>query len=166
MRQSSNALLVSSIALAAALCAGPALAGTVSVSSADPMGFSDAGSTPWEKQADVDVLTRHLQTLGQRHLPADSSLKVELLDIDLAGTVRISTRAGNDRRVLKGGADVPRISLRYVFESAGKAPLSAEESVTDLDYLRRMERNQHLDSLHFEKQMLERWFRARFASPQ
>jgi len=166
MRQSSNALLVSSIALAAALCVGPALAGTVSVSSADPMGFSDAGSTPWEKQANLDALTRHLQSLGQRHLPGDSSLKVELLDIDLAGTTRFSARAGQELRVVKGGADVPRISLRYVFESAGKAPLSAQESVTDLDYLRRMQGNQQLDRLHYEKQMLERWFMARFVAPR
>lgn len=162
MRDYSTALRQICICIAAGLSVGLASAGTVTVTSVDPSRFSDAGSALWEKEAALDALTRHLQGLGERHLPADQTLQVEVLDLDLAGTLRYSSRAGRELRVLRGSADVPRIRLRYALESGGKSLQGAQETVTDLSYMRGIPRTEHADPLHYEKQMLERWFKERF----
>ena len=144
-----------------AMCTGAA-AGDVTVSFAKQAGYSDAGPSPWEEQATLDALAKHLRALGQRHLPADQLLKVEVLDVDLAGIVRPSRRTGTPLRVVNGGADWPRITLRYTLEAPGQAPRSAEEAVTDLDYAHRLGASRATEALHYEKQMLDAWFKARF----
>jgi len=147
--------------VAAAVSTG-AMAGEVKVSFAKQAGDADAGQSPWEEQATLEALAKHLRALGQRHLPGDHVLKVELLDVDLAGIVRPSRRTGVPLRVVNGGADWPRIKLRYVLEAPGQAPLSGEESVTDMDYAHSLGASRASEPLHFEKQMLDSWFKARF----
>ena len=145
----------------AAMCSGAA-AGDVTVSFAKQAGYSDAGQSPWEERATLDALAKHLQALGQRHLPADRLLKVEVLDVDLAGILRPSRRSATPLRVVNGGADWPRIALRYTLEAPGQAPQSGEEAVTDLDYAHRLGASRATEPLHYEKQMLDAWFKARF----
>jgi hypothetical protein len=159
MRLYTPAFLVSCITLAAASVAS---AGTVTVSFADSPGFSDAGSTPWDKEANLRALTQHLQALGKRYLPADQVLKVELLDVDLAGTMWPARRAGPDLRIVRGGADWPRINLRYSLAVNDKPLRSGQDSLYDLNYLHRFTGARSSDPLHAEKQMLEDWFKARF----
>ncbi len=149
------------LALVAAAASTGAAAGEVSVSSAKPARFSDAGATPAEEQATVDALAKHLQALGKRYLPADQTLKVEVLDVDLAGAVRPSARAGTNLRIMNGGADRPRIKLRYTLEANGQPLLSGEESVADMNYANGFGGTRGSDPLHYEKRMLDNWFKAR-----
>ena len=158
MKPCARALLVSCITVAA--CA--AHAGSVTVSFVNAPGFSDAGATRWDEGADLRALARHLEALGQRHLPPEQVLKVEILDVDLAGTVRPSRQARRDLRIVKGGADWPRISLRYTLEVSGKPLLSGEESLADMNYSRGFVGERGSDPLHYEKNMLDVWFKARF----
>jgi len=147
--------------------AGAAQAGSVDVSFAnsDAHRFADAGSTSWEERNNLQALAKHLESLGPRYLPAQQALKIEVLDVDLAGDVRPSRRAGlGELRVTRGKADVPSITVRYTLESNGKVLRSAEETITDLDYARRGPGRRADDPLHAEKRMLDDWFRARFAS--
>ena len=148
------------LCLAAAAVSGAA-AGTVTVSYVNAPGFADAGATAWEKDATLKALSEHLQALGQRHLPVEQALQVEVLDVDLAGELRPSRRAGQELRVVKGGADWPRIKLRYTLVADGKALLSGEERVVDMNYAAGLASQRNSDPLHFEKRMLDTWFKAR-----
>ena len=157
-----------SIALGLSLAlAGAAHAGSVTVSFAEPPArFSDAGDSFAEEKHNLQSLARHLETLG-RTLPAEQSLKIELLDVDLAGEMRFTRLSpGRMLRILRGGADAPRVTLRYTLESNGRVLGSAEETVADLDYAHRGMSVYADSSLYFEKRMLTQWFRSRFVSPQ
>ena len=146
----------------AAVAVSSAAAGTVSVSFANAAGFADAGATPWDKGANQRALAGHLQVLGQRHLSTDQLLRVEMLDLDLAGTTRLLRHAGHDLRIVRGKADVPRISLRYTLEEGGQLLRSGEDSLTDLNYGRGLSHASGADPLRHEKQMLDEWFKLRF----
>ena len=159
MRLGTREVLVACTAAVAALSAS---AGDVNVALVNPAGFADAGTTFRDRELNLRALTEHLQTLGKRHLPADRLLKVELLDVDLAGIVRPSRRAGPELRIVKGAADWPRMSLRYTLESNGKAVASGEESLADMNYRFGATRVHSSDPLYYEKRMLDEWFKARF----
>lgn len=95
------------------------------------------------------------QLSGQ--LPAGQVLKVEFLDIDLAGDVfpRVPVR---DIRVTKGQADWPRIHLRYSIEQDGKVIRSGEKKLANPNYQQGI--NMYNQELYaYETQMLDTWFR-------
>jgi Protein of unknown function (DUF3016) len=148
--------------LLVAIALPAAVAGTVTVTFAKAGRFADAGATPWEERANLDRLAGHLQALGQRHLPEDQSLKIEVLDVDLAGTLRPSRRFAGEVRIVRGHADWPSMTLRYTLERAGAALLSGQERLADLDYTRGIAVGRGSDPLHYEKHMLDEWFKARF----
>lgn len=149
--------------LCLAVAAAAAQAGTVSVSFANEGRFADAGRPASEQEANLRTLAHHLQALGQRHLPAEQTLRVEVTDVDLAGELRPSVRRGGELRVLTGGADWPRVSLRYTLESGGRVLSSGEETLSALDYAHRL-RTASRDPLHHEKRLLDDWFRERFTA--
>ena len=151
-------ILIASLFAAAA---STAMAGTVSVSFINTASYTDAGTTSWDEQANLRTLAVHLEKLGQRWLPAGQVLKVEVLDVDLAGSLR-SQRDGSQLRVLRGGADWPRITLRYTLEENGKALRSAQEQVSDMTYAQGLSGHRDSTSLYYEKRMLDGWFKARF----
>lgn len=138
-----------------------ARAGTVEVALVNPASFIDAGGSQWDKDANLQILQRHLQSLGQR-LAANQVLKIELLDVDLAGSLKPSS-TGADVRVLKADADYPRIHLSYTLVAGGVTLASGTEWVTDLDYMHGLV-SQRGDPppLYYEKRMLDAWFKARF----
>ena len=160
MRLLTRTLLLCSIAAAA----GIAAAGTVNVSFNAPH-YLDAGVTAQERQATFDALARHLQALGQRLLPASQVLDVEVLDVDLAGTLRPSRRSVSMIRVLRNGPDWPRIKLRYTLQADGKLLRSGEEWVSDMSYAVGAGGPGDSVPLYYEKRMLRGWFKERFASP-
>ena len=145
------------------LAAGAAAsAGTVQVDFIAPTSYSDAGRTLAEAQAYRDTLARYLQALGDRYLAPGEALKVDVLDIDLAGTVRPSRRTQGDLRITRGSADYPRIKMRYSLVSGDKVVRSGEETVSDLNYLGHTPNYSNEYPLRFEKRMLADWFKARF----
>lgn len=146
----------------AALAVSSAAAGTVSVSFVNAPGFADASATAWDKGANQRALAGHLRALGQRHLAAGQVLKVEMLDLDLAGTTRPSRHTDHDLRIVRGMADAPRISLRYTLEEGGQPLRSGEESLTDVNYGRGLSHASGADPLRHEKRMLDDWFKQRF----
>src|SRR5262249_22461698 len=75
------------------VCAAPAFA-AVDVSFRDPDRFTDieAANNADPKLA-LDELAKHLKRLGDRYLPADRMLSIEVLDVDLAGRVRWTREA-------------------------------------------------------------------------
>jgi hypothetical protein len=134
------------------------------VDTANPKRWSDLGSTPREEEDNLKTLTRHLQREGARYLAPGQTLHVTLVDVDLAGEPRPSARrGGEDIRIARGGADWPRITLRWRLTGAdGSVASSGEQVLADMNYLRRVPEARSNDPLRFEKRLLDDWLKARF----
>jgi Protein of unknown function (DUF3016) len=98
------------ITLQALLAAGSMLAspsvlaaGSVQVSYVQPEKFADIGISPRDREDALQQLTKHFESLASRHLADGQKLNVEVLDVDLAGTVQPSVRAGDSLRIFMGG---------------------------------------------------------------
>ncbi len=154
--KSTTTLLMAATALLASI-AGPAHAG-VTVTFTHPEKYADMPFSPRDKQEVMDALKLHFDKLGTS-LPAGQDLKVEILDIDLAGRIEPQARASQDLRILRGGADWPMIALRYSLESQGKVLKSGEDRLADTNYL--LGHNQYAsgENLRYEKRMLDHWFK-------
>jgi hypothetical protein len=145
-----------------ALAASAAAAGTVDIRFVDPASYSIQDRTKADEEATLQQLARHLQQLGARYLPADQVLKVDVQDVVLAGDVRPSRR-GVPLRIVRGTSDFPQMKLRYTLESNGRPIRSGDEWVKDMNYSRGFQSARASDPLHYEKHMLDVWFRERFA---
>jgi hypothetical protein len=127
----------------------------------EPEKYVDTGRFRMETPQVLAELERHFQQLGTRYLRPDQTLRIEVLDVDLAGEERFR-HSGQDVRILRGGADWPRMRLRYVLEGGDKPALSGEENLSDMNYLQRPVTIRGNENLAYEKRMLEEWFRAKF----
>ena len=152
-------LVLAAVAFAAAANAS---AGTVDVQFVNPSNYVDAGTSSWDEEDNMKALANYLQKLGQHWLSPGQVLKVDVLDLDLAGTVRASRRDAEPIRVIRGRTDVPRITLRYTLTADGRVLQSAQEVLTDLNYGRGLPAQRDYSGLYNEKKMLERWFRTQF----
>ena len=151
--------LLGAVALAAAFAAS---AGTVNVSFTEPSRYADAGNSRWDEEDNMKALAGYLQALGQRYLPANQVLKIEVLDLDLAGTVRPSRRDGDAIRVVSGRTDYPRVNVRFSLEADGKVLQRGEEWVLDMNFTRGLPAQRDFSGLVYEKRLLASWFRQRF----
>lgn len=149
-------------ALAALAFSRPAhAAGSVEVSYVKPESFTDAGRGLITSERNLERLSQHLQGLGAK-LPDGQTLRIEVLDVDLAGEQNRVLRQP-DLRVMKGSTDWPRINLRYTLLEGSRTVASGEERVADMGYLIHPPRYDR-EALGYERRMLERWFDERFAS--
>lgn len=142
--------------------AGAAHAGKVEVAFVNPASYTDAGAGAAEEAANLREIDRYLRTLGERFLPAAQTLKVEVLELDLAGAVRPQPD-GSELRLVTGGADFPRMRLRWSLAGDG-AQRSGDERVADLDYTRGLANRGDSHALFYEKRMLFAWFKSRFVN--
>lgn len=156
------------VTLAAASVSLPVRAGSVEVRYDSRATHSDAGSTPAEREKNLAALAGVLRELGQRRLPAAQTLEVELLDLDLTGTVRLSRHPVGEVRVVTGRADGPRIRLRYALGDGGRTLASGEETLYEAALPRLGDARDSTggDPLRHERTLLDHWFAKRFAAPQ
>lgn len=124
--------------------------------------LSDAGNSRIDGERNLQALAAHFKGLAAR-LPAGQSLKVEVLDLDLAGEMK-PLRRGGDIRVLKGAADWPSMTLRYSLNAEGRSLRSGEERISDMNYLMHPVRGRGDGPLAYETRMIDRWFAERFSS--
>ena len=153
-----------SLAMALLAIAGLAQAGVVEVTYIEPEKFTDAGRGRSLEEVQV-ALSGHLKKLGEKALPAQQKLTIEVLDVDLAGEVRPTRRMWPDTRVLSGRADWPQLSLRYTLREGDRVIGRGEDRLSDMNYLftGRMDSQRNADTLPYEKRMLTEWFNQRFA---
>ena len=154
-------------ALAAALLAAGSIsaaqAGTVAVTYGNPDRFTDAGDRNSDPVKVMKDLEQFLQKMGGKYLPENAILRIEVLDLDRAG--RPHMNLPTEIRVMSGKADFPCVELRYTLETDGKAAPDKRERVCDVDYLTPFgSRGDEHDPLVYEKRMLERWMKERFAA--
>jgi hypothetical protein len=134
----------------------------VTVSFVAPDTYTDTGQFGREADTALPEIEAHLKYLGQRYLPSDRNLKIEVLDVDLAGRRPFSNRLEPGTRILEGKADWPSIRLHYVLESGGGVVDERLENVSDMGYLRHPRMKYSTESYPYEKLMLEEWFKRRF----
>jgi hypothetical protein len=155
--------LMHKMVLAAGLFAGlsgfaaGSASAAVTVNYVEPDRFSDLPFVPWEREETLKSFTEHFTRLGNS-LPPGQDLRIEVLDIDLAGRAIPSVRAGRDMRVLRGQADWPRMQFRYVIEQNGQVLKSGEAQLSDMSYLDHRTRYFDNEPLRYEKQMIDDWF--------
>ncbi|WP_432381337.1 DUF3016 domain-containing protein [Duganella sp. P38] len=143
-------------ALAALLASSAALA-QVSVTYVKPEEFTDVPRGEYDRERTLKDFSDYFATLDKK-LPPGQTLKIEVLDIDLAGRL-YPRRSGDDIRVMTGGADWPRVHLRYTLEENGQVLRSGEEQLSNMNY--QWSRTGYFDNdpMRYEKQMLDDWFK-------
>jgi hypothetical protein len=147
------------------VAAGQAAAPALTVEFIEPRRYVDAGDRI-AGQADPDVLAliqRQLEKSAAQCLPPGQTLRIRVLDVDLAGDVDMSRRRfGESIRVLRDRA-WPRIDLAYTLTRGGLAGTELREQVSDSNYLMRLGVGRYDDArLPHERAMLARWFEASF----
>jgi hypothetical protein len=149
-----------------------ALLFTISAARADvdvtftaPEKYADAGLRREDGARSREVALRtireHLVALGQRYLAPTQILKIEILDVDLAGEIEW-WHGPYDIRYLRDYT-WPKIKLRYALEEGGQTIRSGEDTVSDPSYQMSVITRSGEITPH-EKEMLARWFRSRFAA--
>ncbi|MDN8611539.1 DUF3016 domain-containing protein [Variovorax ginsengisoli] len=160
--------------LAALLVAGAsaqATAPALSVVFVHPERFTDAayshpnGSEPERLEVMRDV-QRHLVQLAERGLPPGDSLRIEVLNIDLAGWFepwRFRLQTGTYIRILR---DItwPRMRLHYTLTRGDRVLADADDELSNLNYLMTVNRYSPTDRLRYEKAMMDDWFDRRIVA--
>lgn len=129
----------------------------VSVSYVKPEEFMDVPRSELERERLLKEFTSYFATLDKK-LPAGQQLKIEVLDIDLAGRLWPRRSGGEDIRIMNGGADWPHIKLRYTLEENGTVLRSGDSDLSNMMYQQRFTRYSDADPLRYEKQMIDDWF--------
>lgn len=140
-----------------ALAGGVASAG-VTVTYIQPERFSDLPFSPWEREEVLKDLTEHFARLGAK-LPPGQNLRIDVQDVDLAGRIHPG-RGARDLRIIRNGAEWPRIDLHYTLESNGQVLHSGDAQLRDMGFMDRLSRYADGDSLRYERRMIDDWFHA------
>ena len=102
-------------------------------------------------------------------LPDNKTLLMKVSDLDLAGQVWPASHIGlghsaSDVRVIKN-IDIPRINFSYqLLDESGAVVQQAEVKLKDMSFLDRSNRFFKSESLRYEKDMLQRWFKKEFGA--
>ena len=113
------------------------------------------------REVALRTIREELVRLGERYLAPGQTLEVEVLDVDLAGELEW-WHGPYDIRFLRS-LTWPRIKLRYTLRQGGETIRSSEESISDPSYQMNVIARSG-DVMPYEKDMLARWFRSRFAA--
>lgn len=106
-------------------------------------------------------LTEYFDKLGET-LPAGADLRVEVLDLDMAGPMTLASRATDAPRIPSGEAYWPHMRLRYSVTQGDKVIVQGEDQLTDMDYLSRVRRV--ATTLPAEKLMINEWYKMKIAA--
>ncbi len=150
------------LTVASLLIAGAAhAAGNVQISFVKPENFADVRDRAHSREQNLKALEQVISSAAQPYVADGQTLKIEVLDVDLAGEVRPGARAW-DVRVMRGRADWPRITLRWSVDGAGAVARSGEAVVQDMAYLQRLPPTMTDTALVYERRMLGEWFKQQF----
>jgi hypothetical protein len=156
--------MVAIAGLLLALCPRTARAAATSVIFDHPEAYTDAtdcaNASPKSRGAVLAQLGKHIDNLSARYLKPGQSLKVDIVDVDLAGRCEPwNTRALTTRSM----RDVypPSITLRVQLSDQGKTVLVDREQVIDINYLANPSVRLEQDPLKYDKAMLTDWFKQR-----
>lgn len=156
-------MVLSVLAFSCAVIASPASAGSLKLTFVSPDSYTDGGGkTAFALPTAADAqkaIGDHLNALAQSKLPPSAVLKIEVLDIDLAGRPNL----GGQNRDVRIFDDIspPRIKMHFALEDGGRVVSSGEDNVSDPSYLNSVGK-QNYGPLDRERAMLSKWFAGRF----
>lgn len=156
------------VVLAGLLLAPLPAAAQVSVTFVDPERYTDAESrfgSGLTLRVTLAEIRRLFTELGDRVLRPGESLAITVLDIDLAGYERPGL-AGPDGLRIVSDVGPPRFRLRYVLKERGRTVLSAEETVSDINFLMRYARSLGGSTFTYERELIRDWLQTRIARRQ
>lgn len=138
----------------------PASAANLSVAFVRPERYTDAGyasalASERERGELQREIEQHLQRLAERSLPASDALMIEVLDIGPLGAISLPQQL---RRAGRARGHPSRIKLRYTLRRGDQVIASAEEHLSDMNFLMPRMRYASGDRLRYEKAMLDDWF--------
>lgn len=142
----------------AALAAGP-----VGVTYVAPETFRDREFRQARSRASaLAEFDRWFAELGARYLPSGQSLRIEVLEMDLAGDFEPWRTGWQDVRFLRDTTP-PRIRMRWQLEQGGKVIRQGDARLSDMNYL--WDPRGKGDSRRFvhDKLLIQDWFRKTFA---
>jgi hypothetical protein len=145
--------------LLALLWAAPAQAKVTVTFAGDPDRYTDVRNHGQSMAGEIKALVLRL---GARYVPPSQNLKIAILDIDLAGMDE-SFRNPSLPRIMRGST-WPKIRLRYELTQNRRVISAGEELVSDQMYLGSLGMASSGDQLAYEKNMLDDWFRKKFAA--
>ncbi|MCC4118420.1 DUF3016 domain-containing protein [Aromatoleum toluclasticum] len=139
------------------------VAAEITVSFVGPQTYTDAGGYGPDAERNLRILDRHITTQGARCIAKNALLRIDILDVDLAGQNEWWHAGAYDLRVMR---DItwPRLDLAYRWQDmSGNVLAEGREKVSDMNYLWHSAyvRNDS-DGLPYEKLMLRDWFERRF----
>lgn len=122
-------VLSASIAMTAAAQAG------VTVNFVKPERFTDEDfRSSARRDGIVKEFDKYFHRLGDRYLKDGQTLKIDVLNVDLAGSYEPWRPRFYDVRIMRD-ITPPRFKVRYTLKDGGKVLMSGEENVTDMTYL-------------------------------
>lgn len=102
---------------------------------------------------------RHFAKLAAA-LPANQQLNIEVTNVDLAGDVH---HGGSNRIRLVKDLYFPRMDFSYQLLNADKSVVKSEQvALKDMSFLMTRALKYRNESLRYEKQMLDHWFKKSF----
>ena len=160
--------LIPALALAAALAAGPAGAqapAAARVSFIAPQAYVD-GNLEWspvDQRLTFEGLARLFTREAGRVLPPGTAIEIDILALDLAGRIDpLASRTG-ELRVMR--ADTwPSLTLRYRLVRNGRIIAGGEDTLRAMNYLIDPRAARSGEPLRYERAMIARWMRTRFAA--
>ena len=143
------------------LLAGSVQAG-VTVNFVRPDQFSDLPHAPDQRQQALDDFAEHFRRLGEGLRPGQD-LVIDVLDIDVAGREEPSRFGGDEIRVMRSGAEWPRMQLHYTLSENGRTLASGDAELADQNYRTRVSRYPNDARWPYEMQMIDDWWRRTIA---
>jgi len=138
-------------------------AATVNIQWQHPDKYTDVQAGEGSQQAFqkrvFSQLDKHFAKLAKK-LPADQQLNIKVTNLDLAGDVNF----GNAQRIrIVRDIFIPRMVLSYqLLDSSGKTLKKQQVKLQDLSFMNNISLKYQNDSLGYEKNMIDNWFKKTF----
>lgn len=165
MSRHRTGLAAGALALAAALALPGAARAATTVTFLNPETYQD-GNLSWgpvDQRLTFQGLERIIQRLARERLPPGYEIDIVVLDLDLAGKINPLRSRTGELRVMRQDT-WPSIKLSYTLRRGGKVMTRGQDTLRSMNYLLDPVAVRSSEPLAFEKAMLDRWFRTRFAS--
>ncbi|MBL0122986.1 MAG: DUF3016 domain-containing protein [Betaproteobacteria bacterium] len=155
--------LLRCLVLSLALMGLPAVA-SVEASFLPADQYADIGEGIDARRA-MKEIQGHLVKLGTRYLRPDFRQSIDVVEVDLAGNMKMVGRRTDWVRVLNGKVDAPLLRLRCTPRLGKQVMSRGEDTLTDPMYLDHSVVYSASTPLYQEKALLKHWFKMRVGTP-